>query len=107
MCKRSVELMDHLLLRYPTTYELWTVVCCLFGLHWVMPYRVLDMLVAWQGSFGKHKNIAFWRAAPHCIMWYLWREWNARSFEGCEWFIIEIKSFFLFSFFVLYRIGRF
>lgn len=37
MGKRSVELMDHLLLHYPIAYELWTMVCCLFGLHWVMP----------------------------------------------------------------------
>lgn len=62
------------------------------------------MLAAWQGSFGKHKNIAFWRAATHCIMWCLWWEWNARSFEGYEWSILEIKSFF---FWVLYRIGVF
>lgn len=57
------------------------------------------MLAAWQGSFGKHKNIAFWRAATHCIMWCLWWEWNARSFEGYERSILEIKSFF-FGYFI-------
>ena len=31
---------------------------------------------------------------PHCIMWRIWRELNARNFEGCECSILEIKSFF-------------
>ena len=35
---------------------------------------------------------------PHCIMWCIWQEQNAISFESCEHSILEIKSFFL-SFF--------
>ena len=43
----------------------------------------------------KHRNIAFWKAVPNCIMLCLWQERNSRSFEGCEWNILEIKTFFL------------
>ena len=32
---------------------------------------------------------------PHCLLWCIWRERNARSFEGCERPMLEIKSFFL------------
>ena len=49
----------------------------------------------WNGSFGRHINIAFWKAVPHCIMWCLWQEQNSRSFEGCERTILDFKAFFL------------
>ena len=32
----------------------------LFGLQWVMPKRFIYLFAAWQGSFGRHRNIAFW-----------------------------------------------
>ena len=31
----------------------------------------------------------------HCLMWCIWSKRNARCFEGCERFLLEIKSFFL------------
>ena len=47
MCKRSGESVDLLLLYCPIAYEMWTMVCCLFGLQWVMPLRVTKMFAAW------------------------------------------------------------
>ena len=66
-----------------------------FGLHWVMPKRVKDLLASWQGSFGLHRNVVIWKMVLHCVMWCIWRERNARSFEGCEQSSIKLKSFFL------------
>ena len=94
MCKRCGESVDHLLLHCPIDYELWTMVFCLFGLQWVMPKRVIDLFTAWQRFFGRHRNIAFWKAVPHCIVWCIWWEQNARSFEGCEPSILDVKAFF-------------
>ena len=62
MCRRSGESVDHLLLHYPIAYEQQTMVWSLFGLHWVMPQRVLDVLASWQGTFGRHHNEAVWIA---------------------------------------------
>uniref|UniRef100_A0A7N2R132 Uncharacterized protein n=1 Tax=Quercus lobata TaxID=97700 RepID=A0A7N2R132_QUELO len=59
----------------------WKTVCAVW---------VLDLLAAWQGTFGRNGNIAFRRAVSHCITWCLRREQYARCFEGCEWSIIEI-----------------
>lgn len=56
MCKRSGESIDHLLLHCPIAYEMWTMVCCLFGLQWVMPKMAIDMFSAWQGTLGRHHN---------------------------------------------------
>ena len=85
MCKRCGESMDHLLLHCPMAYKLWTMVFCLFGLQWVIPKSVINLFVACQGSFGRHRNIAFWKVVPHCIIRCLWWERNDRSSESCEW----------------------
>ena len=70
------------------------MVFCLFGIHWVMPHKVSELLALWQGKFGRHQNIDLWRFVPHCLFWCLWRERNARCFENWEWSILDIKSLF-------------
>ena len=67
----------------------------LFGVLWVMPRSVVEMLECWQGNFGKHRNCLIWRVVPHCLIWSIWREQNGRSFEDCERSYVEIKLFFL------------
>ena len=57
MCKKSGESMNNLLLHCPIAYELWSMVWTLFGLLWVMPQSVIDLLSSWQGSFGGHQSI--------------------------------------------------
>ena len=95
MCKNCGESMDHLLLHCPIACELWSLVFCLFGIHWVMPQKVIELFESWQGKFGRHRNIELWRIVPHCLLWCIWCERNARRFEGCERSMLEFKSFFL------------
>ena len=97
MCKSCGELVDHVLLHCPIACELWSLVFYLFGIHWVMPHKVIKLFESWQGKFGRHYNIDFWRLVPHCLICCIWHERNARSFEGCERSMLEIKSFFLHS----------
>ena len=63
-----------------------------------MPHKVIELFESWQGKFGQHRNIDFWRLVPHCLIWCIWREKNTRSFEGCECSRLEIKSFFFCTF---------
>ena len=98
MCKNCGESMDHLLLHCPIACELWSLGLCLFGIHWVMPLKVIGLFESWQGMFGRHRNIDLWRLVPHCLLWCIWHERNARSFEGCECSMLQIKSFFLHTF---------
>ena len=95
MCKKCGESVDHLLLHCPIACEMWSLVFCLFGIHWVMPQKVIELFESWQGKFGRHRNIELWRIVPHCLLWCIWCERNARSFEGCERSMLEFKSFFL------------
>ena len=95
MCKNCGELVEHLLLHCPIACELWSLVFCLFGIHWFMPQKVIELFESWQGRFRRHRNIDLWRIVPHCLLWCIWCERNARSFEGCERSMLEIKSLFL------------
>ena len=89
MCKRCGESVDHLLLHCPFAFEMWSMVFCLFGICWVMPQRVVDLLDCWSCNFRCHRNIVIWRMVPHCLFCCIWQERNARSFEGCERSILE------------------
>ena len=88
------ESVNHLLLHCPIAYELWSMVFVFFGIHWVMPYKVSELLASWPGKFGRHRNIDLCRFGPQCLFWCLWPERNARYFEDCERSILYIKSFF-------------
>ena len=59
MCKKCRESVYHLFLYCLIAYELWSMVFDLFGTHWVMPYKIIELLVSWQGKFGRHRNTDF------------------------------------------------
>uniref|UniRef100_A0A2N9IHY6 Uncharacterized protein n=1 Tax=Fagus sylvatica TaxID=28930 RepID=A0A2N9IHY6_FAGSY len=52
-------------------------------LEWVLPAKVLDMLVGWHNWFGRRSS-AVWNLAPLCVLWSLWKERNRRIFEDLE-----------------------
>ena len=60
MCKKGGETVDHLLLHCPFAWEVWSVVFDLFGVFWVMPRSIVELLDCWQGNFGKHRNFLIW-----------------------------------------------
>ena len=95
MCKRNGELVDHLLIHCSIAFDLWSMVFTLFGIHWVMPKTVVELLACWQGKFGRHRNFAIWMAMPHCLMLCIWRERNNRHFEDLERLVANLKLFFL------------
>ena len=67
MCKSNGELVDHLLIHCSIAMELWAMVFSLFGIHWVMPKMVVDLLACWQGNFGQHRNGVIW-------IWCIWQK---------------------------------
>ena len=75
MYKQSGENVDYLLLHCLIALEMWSMVFCLFGIHWVLPSQEKVLLASWQGSFGRHRNVAIWRLVPHLLdVVYLARE---------------------------------
>ena len=91
MSKRGWETIDHLLLHCLFVRDMWNMIISLFGVQWVVPRGIVDLLACWQGCFGKHSNNQIRKAIPHCLKWCIWREMNARNFEGREWTILDLK----------------
>ena len=80
MCCCDGESVDNLLLHCPVTHTLWTLMLQAFGIHWVMPGLVVELLFRWHLWLRKH-NSNIWNLIPSCLMWIVWLERNRRSFE--------------------------
>ena len=55
------------------------MVWTLFGLLWVMPRSIIDLLSSWQGSFGGHQSIDLWRAV-HIVPYGVFGETELKMF---------------------------
>ena len=67
-CKNG-ESGYQLLLHCDLARDCWSLVLCLFGLMWVMPQKVIDLLVCWKGLFGRHQIGDIWDTIPLWLMW--------------------------------------
>ncbi len=72
MCKMSGEATDNLLLYCDIARELWTMVFNFFGVQWIMPQGVAQLLACLQGRFCQHHSIDIWKVIPHRLMWCIW-----------------------------------
>jgi hypothetical protein len=68
MCKRSEESIDYLFLYCEVVRELWVVFFRLFGVEWVMPRMVIELLASWRGQLGSRNILEVWRMANLCSM---------------------------------------
>uniref|UniRef100_A0A2N9EFE5 Reverse transcriptase domain-containing protein n=1 Tax=Fagus sylvatica TaxID=28930 RepID=A0A2N9EFE5_FAGSY len=92
MCKNNGESSSHLLLHCPMAWDLWNFILSLFGLQWVMPRDVRDLLACWWAGRGRSKIKELWNLIPHGVFWCIWWERNSRSFEGKERNMMELKE---------------
>jgi hypothetical protein len=95
MCKVSGESTNHLFLHCPIATNLWSCMFSLFGLHWVMLKRVLELLACWREGRETSKIQDLWNSIPHGIFWVLWWERNSRAFEGKESGVLKLKWFLI------------
>jgi hypothetical protein len=69
MCKKSGESIDHLLLHCEVARDLWSYILILFGVEWVMPRTVLELMTSWDESVGFGCAKEAWRLALLCLLW--------------------------------------
>ncbi|XP_065627831.1 sphingoid long-chain bases kinase 1 [Quercus suber] len=83
MCRHCGETVDHLLLHCEMTYRLWSFVFITFGLPWVIPRSITELLFGWWNWLGKQSS-QIWNLVPLCILWCIWKERNRRTFEDLD-----------------------
>jgi len=93
--KKSEETINHLLIYCEFTRELWHLVLILFGVSWIMPGTILELLHCWMMQGWRQSKEAIWKVIPSLRMWTIWRERNSHLFEDCETNVLLLKASFL------------
>ena len=83
MCRHCGETVDHLLLHCEMVHRLWNFALITFGLSWVTPRLIPDLLFGWWNWLEKHSS-QIWNFVPLCILWCIWKERNQRTFEDLD-----------------------
>ena len=97
--------MDHLLLHCKFASALWSEVLIMFGVQWVMSDTIVSPLFAWRNWLGTHSS-KVWNMVPACLIWLVWKELNARTFEDIERPIDMVKNLMARTLFEWSRIWR-
>ena len=95
LCGCEEETVNHILLHCTVVRVLWEIVLVLFGIQWVFPETVKDMLFSWRGSFVGKKRKKVWTSIPLCIFWTVWKERNRLAFRGGFLSIQKLKNSFV------------
>ena len=89
MCCCNAESVDHLLHFCPIAHSLWMYMLQLFGINWVIPGLVVDLLFCWYHWLGKH-SFDIWNLVPGCLLWTIWTKQNQRSFEDERKTVVQL-----------------
>ena len=73
LCCCNEEFVGHLMIFCLGAHSLWMYTFQLFGIDWVMPGLVADLLFCWYHWFGKH-NSNIWNLVIGCLIWTIWTE---------------------------------
>ena len=65
-----------------------------FGIRWVFPEKVIDLLFGWRNWVGKHSS-DIWNLVPLRLMFKLWRERNHCTFEETESSVTQLTALFI------------
>ena len=93
MCRNAGETGNHLLIHCILAYALWHLVLWSFGVPWVFPNNIADLLFGWFNCFGKHK-CSVWNLVPLCLMWTIWHERNSRIFDNVDLSITKLEELY-------------
>ena len=64
LCGCEEETINHILLHYRVVRVLWEIVFVLFGIQWVFPETVREVLISWRGPFVGKKRKKIWKSIP-------------------------------------------
>lgn len=91
LCKKDEETVDHLLIHCEVSYQLWVFCLDIFGMNWIVPRRVIEVVDSWRCRSRNKEALRVW-TVPHAIFWAVWRECNYRIFNDKEDTVIGLKA---------------
>ena len=94
-CGKKEEEPEHILIHCPSIWDQWTDLLSAFGVYWVSPYLVKDLLHNWLHFPARKKAKAIWRIAPLILFWVIWRERNRIIFEDATFSTLKLKISFI------------
>ncbi|WJZ83602.1 hypothetical protein VitviT2T_003270 [Vitis vinifera] len=95
LCGYEEESANHILLHCTVTKTIWEITLAIFGVQWVFPESVIEVLLSWRGSFVGKKRKKIWNSIPVCIFWTVWKERNRLAFRGGSLDIQKFKNSFV------------
>ena len=94
LCGCEEESANHIMLHCTVVKILWEIALAIFGVQWVFPESVIEVLLSWRGSFVGKKRKDTWNSIPLCIFWTVWKERNRLAFRGGVFRYTKIQEFF-------------
>lgn len=85
VCRLSnsdIETLDHLLLQCFHVWTVWSNLLEWWGVQWVTPRSMVDLLVWWKNWNLKPAKKIIWDCIPLAIMWTIWTKRNALVFDN-------------------------
>jgi hypothetical protein len=68
MCQKHGKSVDHLRLHCDVARVVWSSFYSLFGVKWVMPSSVLDLLSGWGTLLGCGSVNRIWKQVSLCVL---------------------------------------
>ena len=76
LCGCEKETINHILIHCTVARVLWDIVLGLFGVQWVFPENVKEVLFSWRDSFVGKKRKKIWKFIPLYFFFTVWKERN-------------------------------
>ncbi|XP_028059454.1 uncharacterized protein LOC114263152 [Camellia sinensis] len=83
-CKEMEETSIHVLLHCPFVWWIWSYFVNWWGLQWVLPGSVQDLLDWWAGCRHTKMVKKIWSVVPLAILWSIWKQRNDCVFNGVQ-----------------------
>lgn len=82
LCNVEIESPPHLLLHCSISWYVWSQIVNWWGLVWVCPYSVYDLMCWWFANKFKSVEKGCWEICFYAVLWSLWLQRNKIVFNA-------------------------